>query len=74
MEADVDAQRKEASKRTLEDFHRYNEYLKQYYNDEEIKVVSSSIRGLVQEWMADNRLRPVNRLISQLICSIQRRD
>ena len=47
--------REDRIKKNIEDFHRYNEYLKQYYSDEEIKMLGTSIRGLVQEWMAQNK-------------------
>ena len=41
--------------RNLEEFNRYNKYLEEYYNDESLRKMSSSVRDVVQEWMNMNK-------------------
>ena len=41
--------------RNLEEFNRYNKYLEEYYNDESLRKMSSSVREVVQEWMDMNK-------------------
>lgn len=40
--------------RNQAEFHRYNEYLEEYYGDETLKKMSTSVRGVIQEWMMIN--------------------
>ena len=42
--------------RNQAEFHRYNKYLEEYYGDETLKKMSTSVRGVIQEWMMANRL------------------
>ena len=46
--------------RNQAEFHRYNDYLVEYYGDDTLKKMSTSVRGVIQEWMM------INRSVSQL--------
>ena len=41
--------------RNQAEFHRYNKYLMEYYGDETLKTMSTSVRGVIQEWMMLHR-------------------
>ena len=55
MAAEFEKQRQAAIARNTEEFHRYNKYLEEYYGDETLKKMSTSVRGVIQEWMMLHR-------------------
>lgn len=53
--AEYERQKQAAIARNVEEFHRYNKYLEEYYGDETLKKMSTSVRGVIQEWMMLHR-------------------
>ena len=55
MDAEYEAMKAAQIARNQAEFHRYNQYLEEYYGDETLKKMSTSVRGVIQEWMMINR-------------------
>lgn len=53
-EAKLAEQRAAQIARNQAEFQAYNKYLEEYYGDETLKKMSTSVRGVIQEWMMIN--------------------